>query len=198
MFPMVPYYNLPELHKVLLPQMPKPYTSMYEVYCEMIPALIKQGTDPDYYIERPLPTPLAPEPEAENSTEKESSMMPDENGWVMACTVDEVAKGDVTRFDCGPRSYCVYHAEDDGKFYATAGKCTHGAADLGDGLVTGNLIECPKHNGCFDFKTGEPKRLPVRQRLATFPVRVEGQNVYVQVGGGTSSSHIEISYENQD
>merc|ERR1712054_38934 len=58
MFPMVPYYNLPELHKVLAPQLPKPYNSIYEVYCEMIPALIKQCSDPEYFTERPLPPDL--------------------------------------------------------------------------------------------------------------------------------------------
>ena len=35
-------------------------------------------------------------------------------------------------------------------------------------IVSGNLIECPKHNGCFDFKTGEAKRLPARAPLATY------------------------------
>merc|ERR1712232_1405476 len=110
------------------------------------------------------------------------AVMPDQHGWVAACTKAELEKGDLLRFDVGPRTYCVYHAEDDDCFYATAGKCTHGAADLGDGMiVSGNLVECPKHNGCFDFKTGLPKRLPVKRRLATFPVKLEGDVVYVQV-----------------
>lgn len=64
----------------------------------------------------------------------------------------------------------------------TAGKCTHGAAYLADGLVLdGNIVECPKHNGCFDFKTGLPKRLPVKARLATYPTKLEAGVVYVQV-----------------
>ena len=93
----------------------------------------------------------------------------------------------------------LYHAEDDGLFYATAGSCTHGAALLADGLITGNLIECPKHNGCFDFKTGLPKRPPVKKRLATFPVKVETvfgvANVFVQV---TDGKHRQIGYEKDD
>merc|ERR1712146_739706 len=105
---------------------------------------------------------------------------------------DEVAPGEVERFDVGPRTYCVYRAEDDGLFYATAGLCTHGAAPLGEGLVTGNLIECPKHNGCFDFKTGMPKRLPVKTRLATFPTKVQDGTVFVRVG---DSKHVQVSYD---
>ena len=39
------FRDFAELHEVLKPQMPKPYNSMWEVYAEMIPALIKQSTD---------------------------------------------------------------------------------------------------------------------------------------------------------
>ena len=177
---------------MLKPQLPPPYNSIWEVYREMVPALLKQCRDPEYFTDRSaqLPPPL---PEAADG--RAASLTPDADGWVAACATGEVAAGDVERFDVGPRTYCVYHAADDGKFYATAGRCTHGAADLSDGLVTGNLIECPKHNGCFDFKTGEAKRLPVRTRLATFPVKVEGQTVYVRVGGG---KHVQVSYEDDE
>ena len=53
-------------------------------------------------------------------------------------------------------------------------------------------VECPKHNGCFDFKTGLPKRLPVKTRLATYPVKTKEGIVYVQVSDG---KHVQISYD---
>ena len=37
--------------------------------------------------------------------------------------------------------------------------------------VDSSVLQCPKHNGCFDFKTGLAKRHPARLRLATFPVK---------------------------
>eukprot|EP00928_Gymnodinium_smaydae_P026204 TRINITY_DN20642_c0_g1_i1.p1 TRINITY_DN20642_c0_g1~~TRINITY_DN20642_c0_g1_i1.p1 ORF type:complete len:507 (+),score=59.68 TRINITY_DN20642_c0_g1_i1:108-1523(+) len=191
-FPMVPYYNLPELHQILKPQLPKPYNSLWESYAELIPALIKQSADPSHYIERTLPPPL-PVAEANHAV----LATPDKDGWVAACTTDEVPAGEILRFDVGPKTYCVYHAADDDTFYATAGKCTHGAAELSDGLITDNLIECPKHNGCFDFKTGEAKRLPAKIRLATYPVKVEGQTVFVNVGDKDSRKHIQIAYEEE-
>ena len=102
------------------------------------------------------------------------------------------APGDMLGFHVGNRSFAVYHAADDGLWYATAGKCTHGAGVLADGLVVeGTLVECPKHNGCFDFKTGLPKRLPVKSRLATFETKVEGETVFVKLGG---TKHVEIRY----
>ena len=87
----------------------------------------------------------------------------------------------------------------DGVMAAETGSAARAAASsVADGLVTGNLIECPKHNGCFDFKTGEAKRLPVRQRLATFPVKVEGQTVYVQVENKASQAALQISYDEDE
>ena len=55
-----------------------------------------------------------------------------------------------------------------------------------------NLIECPKHNGCFDFKTGLPKRLPVKTRLATYATKVEDGTVFVRVGDG---KHVQVRYD---
>ena len=196
MFPMVPYYNLPELHEVLKPQMPKPYNSMWEVYKEMIPALVRQCADPKYYTKRELPQAIA-KSEEEIAAEAALSMTPDADGWVGVCEIGEVPKGDMIRFDVGPRTFAVYHAEDDGQWYATAGKCTHGSGILTDGLVhtAGNLVECPKHNGCFDFKTGMPKRLPVKTRLATYPTKVVGKTVFVQVDNGR---HVSICYDTEE
>ncbi|WEX75249.1 fatty acid desaturase family protein [Sinorhizobium numidicum] len=55
MFPMVPYHRLPELHEVMKADMPKPYASTIEAYREIIPALLRQIKDPEYYVKRELP-----------------------------------------------------------------------------------------------------------------------------------------------
>ena len=39
--------------------------------------------------------------------------------------------------------------------FATDGLCTHEQISLADGLVMDDIIECPKHNGRFNYKTGE-------------------------------------------
>jgi fatty acid desaturase len=55
MFPTVPYFALPELHKVVKSEMPRPYTGIIDVYKEMIPALLRQSRDQDYYVAREVP-----------------------------------------------------------------------------------------------------------------------------------------------
>jgi fatty acid desaturase len=55
MFPMVPYYRLPELHEEMKPFCPTPYKSTWEAYREIIPAIIRQMRDPSYHVVRTLP-----------------------------------------------------------------------------------------------------------------------------------------------
>jgi 3-phenylpropionate/trans-cinnamate dioxygenase ferredoxin component len=69
----------------------------------------------------------------------------------------------------------------DSKFYATAGRCTHEDVHLCGGLVMGHLIECPKHNGQFDYRTGEAKRAPVCVNLRAFPTMVESGAVFIDI-----------------
>ena len=100
--------------------------------------------------------------------------------WITACATDDIDQEDLIRFDHAGATYAIYHGVD-GKFYATEGLCSHEKVHLCDGLVMGNLIECPKHNGQFDYRTGEAKRAPVCINLKTFPVKVEGDRVLIEV-----------------
>jgi 3-phenylpropionate/trans-cinnamate dioxygenase ferredoxin component len=101
--------------------------------------------------------------------------------WIDACATDDIDAEDVIRFDHGGRTFAVYRTADD-RFYATDGLCTHEQVHLADGFVMDTIIECPKHNGRFDFRTGAAKGAPVCVDLKTYPVRVEGGRVLLQIG----------------
>lgn len=100
--------------------------------------------------------------------------------WVDACATDDIDEEDLIRFDHEGRTYAIYHSPE-GKFYCTDGLCSHEQVHLADGLVMGHLIECPKHNGQFDYRTGEAKRAPVCVNLRTYPVKIEGDRVLIEV-----------------
>ncbi|MEZ5824819.1 MAG: fatty acid desaturase [Geminicoccaceae bacterium] len=55
MFPLVPYYRLPELHEACRHDFPEPNRSIAHAYAEMLPILWRQRTDPDFYLRRSLP-----------------------------------------------------------------------------------------------------------------------------------------------
>lgn len=100
--------------------------------------------------------------------------------WIDACATDDIEEEDLIRFDLAGRTFAIYRSPDD-EFFCTDGLCTHEHVHLADGLVMDYVIECPKHNGQFDYRTGEAKRAPVCENLITYPVRVEGDRVLIQV-----------------
>ena len=100
--------------------------------------------------------------------------------WVVACAAGDIDIEDVRRFDHGDRSFAIYRAPD-GAYYATDGLCTHEQVHLADGLVMDTIIECPMHNGRFDYRSGAAKGSPVCVDLKTYPVKVEGGQVMVGI-----------------
>jgi fatty acid desaturase len=60
MFPMVPYYRLPELHEEVKHDCAAAYPSMWAAYKEIVPAVLRQLRDQEYYIRRELLPGAAP------------------------------------------------------------------------------------------------------------------------------------------
>jgi 3-phenylpropionate/trans-cinnamate dioxygenase ferredoxin component len=100
--------------------------------------------------------------------------------WVEACSTDDVDEEDVIPFVHDGKKYAIYRCPD-GKFFATDGLCTHEKVSLADGLVMGHIIECPKHNGRFDYRTGEGRGAPICVDLGTYPTRVADGTVFVEI-----------------
>ena len=100
--------------------------------------------------------------------------------WLLACGADEIDEEDVIQVVLTGKTIAIYRSPEN-TFHATEGLCTHEHAELADGLVMGDVIECPKHNGRFNYKTGAAIRIPARVGLCTYPVRVDGGKVFVKL-----------------
>lgn len=101
--------------------------------------------------------------------------------WIATVDVDDVDDEDVVPFRHDGADYAIYRSPD-GEFFATAGHCTHERQLLCDGLVMGGIIECPKHNGRFDYRTGRAMGAPVLVDVQTFPTRVVDGVVEIGIG----------------
>jgi len=194
MFPLVPYHNLPKLHEIVKPDMPPAYTSIWNAWREIIPAVLRQVKDPAYCVKRRLPTPTlraeAP-PTARIFTAKGRPV----NGWIEVCVGDFLKKEDAIRFDHEQKTYAIYRTAD-GALYATDGVCTHGNAHLADGFVKGRLIECPKHNGRFDITDGSPQRPPACVALRTYRAREHDGKIFLDLNsaGGLGAAQPAATY----
>ena len=103
-----------------------------------------------------------------------------ENDWVFAINVDEIDDEDVEPIEIEGKEIAIYR--NNGQFYASVDKCTHGNAFLSDGVVVGDVIECPLHQGRFCIKTGKALSAPVSVPIETFEVKVDDGKVFLKFG----------------
>ena len=98
---------------------------------------------------------------------------------VRVCGVTELDAGEARRVDLDGHRLCVVRIADD--WYVVDDECSHADYSLAEGMVLAEEceIECPKHGSTFSLVTGAPQSLPATQRVATYPVRVVGDEVVV-------------------
>jgi naphthalene 1,2-dioxygenase system ferredoxin subunit len=105
--------------------------------------------------------------------------MAQEQEWVTVAARSSLAEGDMLAVTVGDRQIALYNIE--GEVYATDNICTHAFAILTDGWLDGDVIECPLHGGRFEVKTGKGLGPPIPCDLKTYPVRVVGDEVQVDI-----------------
>jgi 3-phenylpropionate/trans-cinnamate dioxygenase ferredoxin subunit len=66
-----------------------------------------------------------------------------------------------------------------GQIYAIEDVCTHDGGPLDQGELEGECIVCPRHGATFDVRTGDALTLPAVVPVMTFPVSIEGDDVFV-------------------
>lgn len=93
--------------------------------------------------------------------------------------VADVPEGEVRVVEADGVSVALANVE--GRFYAIENLCTHDGGPLGEGFLWGDQVECPRHGARFDVKTGAVLTLPAVRPVRSFAVRVEGDEVSVDV-----------------
>jgi nitrite reductase/ring-hydroxylating ferredoxin subunit len=104
--------------------------------------------------------------------------MADQNvEWHAVAKASELEAEEPEFAKVGDTLVCVVRLDDG--IYAINDVCTHEFAQLSEGFVDGCEIECPLHQARFDLKTGKCTELPAEDDVASYPVKVEGDDVYV-------------------
>ena len=99
--------------------------------------------------------------------------------WVRLCAVSEAPKpGEVTEAEAKGVQVCL--ANVNGRLAALENICPHRGGPLGQGWLEGEAVVCPWHSWTFHLKTGVAE-FPVKHRQTVFPLRVEGDEVLVDL-----------------
>jgi 3-phenylpropionate/trans-cinnamate dioxygenase ferredoxin component len=99
--------------------------------------------------------------------------------WVAVADAGAIEPEDVIEVSVGEHVLAIYRTSSG--YFATDGFCTHERARLAEGLVIGNVIECPKHQGRFDVRDGAAKGPPASVPLCTHPVKIAEGMVHVDI-----------------
>ena len=106
------------------------------------------------------------------------------DGWrrVRAGRVDDLPPGRPTRLDVDGAPVMLVRVGE--AVYACGGVCSHKGGPLADGKVSGTRVACPWHGWMYDVRTGECVFPGRGARVATYPTRVDGGEVWVELPAG--------------
>jgi len=95
---------------------------------------------------------------------------------------DDIPEGEARRVVADRIEIAVVNLGN-GQFVAVDDICSHAEASLSEGEVDvdDETIECPRHGSTFDLRTGKPRSLPATVPIVTFPVKVEGDTILIEL-----------------
>jgi len=98
-------------------------------------------------------------------------------GTVRLARTAEIPEGTGRECKVGERYIAVFCSE--GHFYAIEDECPHAGAPLNDGAVHRGIVSCLRHSWRFDLRDGWCVNFPTAPPVATFPVTMQGDDLYV-------------------
>jgi 3-phenylpropionate/trans-cinnamate dioxygenase ferredoxin subunit len=105
--------------------------------------------------------------------------MSETSTFVRVCALADVPDQGAIGVEVGDLPIAIVRAE--GQVYALRDVCSHEEVPLSEGEVYDHTVECWLHGSCFDLRTGASTGPPATKPVPTYPVKVDGDVVYVAV-----------------
>ena len=93
-----------------------------------------------------------------------------------------IPEGEARRFTANGTDVAVVNLGN-GLFLGVDDICSHAESSLSEGEVDldEETVECPRHGSVFDLRSGRPRSLPATLPVRSFPVKVEGDAILIEV-----------------
>jgi 3-phenylpropionate/trans-cinnamate dioxygenase ferredoxin component len=104
--------------------------------------------------------------------------------FITLASLNALKVSKLLRASYGNHNYCLAYvvgSDGTGSVFAVDDMCTHEDASLSKGSLHGECIKCPLHGSRFDLNTGEALDEPAEQKLNTYPVRIDGDDIKVEL-----------------
>src|ERR1700676_3437977 len=99
--------------------------------------------------------------------------------FVRVCSVADLPDEGAIGVEIGDLPVAVVRAG--GEIFALRDVCSHEEVPLSEGEIYAHWVVCCSHASCLDFRTGAPRGPPATKPVATYPVKIDGDDVYVAV-----------------
>ena len=99
------------------------------------------------------------------------------NEWIEVGSINDIPQKGARVVRTGDGDIAVFRTADD-KIFALRDKCPHKGGPLSQGIVHDTKVACPLHDWKIQLDTGEAVA-PDEGCAATFPVKVEGETIYL-------------------
>lgn len=101
------------------------------------------------------------------------------NKWMQVALTSDLAPGQMKPVTLDDEPIVLCNVE--GSFYAFQDRCSHQELPLDGGALCGKTLTCPWHGAKFDVTTGTALAMPAVTPIVTYPVKVEGNAVFVEL-----------------
>jgi 3-phenylpropionate/trans-cinnamate dioxygenase ferredoxin subunit len=102
---------------------------------------------------------------------------PDRLEFVTVAKTSELGEGQRLFLDVGGDAIAVFQIA--GRYFAIGDVCSHDDGPVGEGVLQGTEIECPRHGAHFNLETGKALSLPAVVDIPAYPVRVVEDEIQV-------------------
>ena len=99
--------------------------------------------------------------------------------FIKVAGVGDIAPGEARGVEARGKRIALFNI--DGTFHAIDDTCTHRGGPLSEGMLMGTEVTCPWHGAVFDVTSGAVRGAPAPRDVAHYAVRVEGQNIEVEL-----------------
>ena len=100
-------------------------------------------------------------------------------GFFKVASTKDLGPGKMKGVEAGGKPILVVNLA--GEYYALGNVCTHMGCMLSDGALHGETVQCQCHGSVFNVKTGSVVNGPAMKPEPTYQVKVEGDQVMVNV-----------------
>ncbi len=99
--------------------------------------------------------------------------------FVEIAPASELPNGERLFVELGDKPIVVFNIA--GQFFAIGDVCSHDDGPLGDGVIEGFNVVCPRHGAEFDIRTGKVMQMPAVVDIPAYPVIVRDGTIFIGV-----------------